>query len=269
MLCSTTNAPHTNFDCWTNEWPTSAVSICKHNFMSQTPSAAKILWGDKWTAIGLLAKPALVSNRHTSNAFALPRRRVDPSMNSVKVICPSPLSMNSNKLSKSWYSSSSLSTVQTPSKHAMKSDKQHRRPNTYSHEKMKIMSTTFRNLFEKKYDGTGTKMASYPQAPNTFHETIHSDAIGHPASSLLFTWKIVAAIMILPSLYFVSRNNVAKHSKFQRVTRKTCMQQQIYFMNLPQVQFWSRHCTSHRRSCGARIQKGGSLVSKGHCYSYW
>jgi len=38
-------------------------------------------------------------------------------------------------------------------------------------------------------------------------------------------------------IYFVSRNNVAKHSKFQRVTRKTCMQQQIYFMNLPQVQF--------------------------------
>ena len=59
-------------------------------------------------------------------------------------------------------------------------------------------------------------MTSYPQAPNTFHETIHSDAIGRPASSLLFTWKIVAAIMLLPRLYFVSGNNVAKHSKFQR-----------------------------------------------------
>ena len=51
---------------------------------------------------------AFVSKRQTSNAFALPRRRVDPSMNSVKVIWPSPLSRNSKRLSKSWYSSSNL-----------------------------------------------------------------------------------------------------------------------------------------------------------------
>ena len=124
FICSTKNAPHTDLDCWTNQWTTSVVSIYyNHNFMSQSPFATKILWNDTCTAIGLLAKPALVSNRHTSNAFALPRRRVDPSMNSVKVICPSPLSMNSNKLSKSWYSSSSLSTVRAQSKHATKHNK--------------------------------------------------------------------------------------------------------------------------------------------------
>mmetsp|Transcript_20124 Transcript_20124/g.47353 ORF Transcript_20124/g.47353 Transcript_20124/m.47353 type:complete len:207 (+) Transcript_20124:299-919(+) len=48
-----------------------------------------------------------VSIRQISNALAPPRSRAAPSMNSIKVISPSPLSKNSNKLRRSWYSSSS------------------------------------------------------------------------------------------------------------------------------------------------------------------
>eukprot|EP00438_Fugacium_kawagutii_P007474 Skav230099 [mRNA] locus=scaffold283:85267:88310:+ [translate_table: standard] len=67
-------------------------------------SASLCLW--KAWRISSKSTSTFVSKRHTSKAFAFPRRRVDPSMNSVSVICPSPLSMNSNKLNKSWYSSS-------------------------------------------------------------------------------------------------------------------------------------------------------------------
>mmetsp|Transcript_98180 Transcript_98180/g.233670 ORF Transcript_98180/g.233670 Transcript_98180/m.233670 type:complete len:216 (-) Transcript_98180:607-1254(-) len=50
---------------------------------------------------------SLVSMRQTSSALALPRSLEAPSMNSISVISPSPLSKNSKRLNKSWYSSSS------------------------------------------------------------------------------------------------------------------------------------------------------------------
>ena len=71
-------------------------------------------------AMTFFRKPSQTKQSHAQQAtpwfpsathpmlLALPRRRVDPSMNSVKVICPSPLSMNSKRLNKSWYSSSNL-----------------------------------------------------------------------------------------------------------------------------------------------------------------